>query len=109
MERRRIEILKIKRLKKEKLNVQRQKWKGRKRAEGQKATRRYPDRARTGVCGRSVGESAAGEAPTGPEALEKDGDVADKGRRSFLRRAEGQREYNAEDTVCQCLSNYTFE
>src|SRR5882724_8743268 len=29
--------------------------------------------------------------------------VADKGRRSFLRRAEGQGEYNAEGTSCQCL------
>src|SRR6266850_2789543 len=29
--------------------------------------------------------------------------VADKGRRSFLRRAEGQREYNAEGTGCQCV------
>ena len=29
--------------------------------------------------------------------------VADKGRRSFFRRGEGQGEYNAEGTGCQCL------
>ena len=36
----------------------------------------------------------------GQEKMENEGD---KGRRSFLRRAEGQREYNAEGTGCQCL------
>ena len=30
-------------------------------------------------------------------------EVADKGRRSFLRGAEGQGEYNAEGTGCQCV------
>src|SRR6266850_723821 len=30
-------------------------------------------------------------------------EVADKGRRSFLRRVEEQGEYNAEGTGCQCL------
>src|SRR2546426_318269 len=30
-------------------------------------------------------------------------EVADKGRRSFLRRGEGQGKYNAEGTGCQCL------
>jgi len=30
-------------------------------------------------------------------------EVADKGRRSFLRGAEGQGEYNAEGTGCQCI------
>ena len=30
-------------------------------------------------------------------------EVADKGRRSFLRGVEGQGEYNAEGTGCQCL------
>ena len=30
-------------------------------------------------------------------------EVADKGRRSFLRRGERQGEYNAEGTGCQCL------
>ena len=30
-------------------------------------------------------------------------EVADKGMRSFLRGAEGQGEYNAEGTVCQCV------
>ncbi|SRR6266404_2154058 len=30
-------------------------------------------------------------------------EVADKGRRSFLRRVEGQGEYNAKGTGCQCL------
>src|SRR6267142_4216776 len=30
-------------------------------------------------------------------------EVADKGRRSFLRRGEGQGEYNAKGTSCKCL------
>jgi len=30
-------------------------------------------------------------------------EVADKGRRSFLRRGERQGEYNAEGTGCQCV------
>jgi hypothetical protein len=33
----------------------------------------------------------------------EDGEIADKGRRSFLRRGEGQGECNAEGTPCQCL------
>jgi len=39
----------------------------------------------------------------------RDEEVADKGRRSFLRRAERQEEYNAEGTGCQCLFSVQFE
>jgi len=35
--------------------------------------------------------------------------VADKGRRSFLRRVERQGEYNVEGTRCQCLFNVLFK
>ncbi len=36
-------------------------------------------------------------------------EVADKGRRSFLRRAEGQGKYNAGGTGFQCLFNCKLE
>ena len=36
-------------------------------------------------------------------------EVADKGRRSFLRRAARRGEYNARGTGCQCLFRRTFE
>jgi len=35
----------------------------------------------------------------------EDGEVADKGRRSFLRRAEQQKQYSTRGTGCQCLSS----
>ncbi len=40
---------------------------------------------------------------------DEDGEVADKGRRSFLRRAARRGEYNARGTACQCLFRRTFE
>ena len=47
---------------------------------------------------RQTAGSARSRVPRGKE-------VADKGRRSFLRGGEGQGEYNAEGTGCQCLFN----
>jgi hypothetical protein len=40
---------------------------------------------------------------------DEDREVADKGRRSFLRRVERRGEYNARGTGCQCLFRCTFE
>ena len=39
----------------------------------------------------------------------RDEEVADKGRRSFLRRGERQGKYNAEGTGCQCVFSGQFE
>jgi len=43
-------------------------------------------------------ENAEGKHAARLRAADEDGGVADKGRRSFLRRAEGQGEYNAKGT-----------
>ena len=40
---------------------------------------------------------------------DEDREVADKGRRSFLRLIERRGEYNARGTGCQCLFRRTFE
>src|SRR6267142_2995076 len=48
------------------------------------------------------GRQTAGSAKSG---VTRGREVADKGRRSFLRRGEGQGEYNSEGTGCQCLFN----
>jgi hypothetical protein len=46
----------------------------------------------------------SGQAPFAVAEVEgEDGEVADKGRRSFLRQGESQKKYNAKGTSCQRL------
>ena len=52
------------------------------------------------------GRQATGSARSG---VTRGKEVADKGRRSLLRRAERQEEYNAQGTSCQCLFSVQFE
>ena len=56
-----------------------------------------------GFGGIAVDPSSRQTSGSAKPRVSRGNEVADKGRRSFLRRAEGQEGYSAKGTVCQCL------